>query len=196
MQKATDSLGLKTIKGLREDIQADFSCEAEFGTKITRANAGKEADHDHQKCYRQLFDLSVAGLLKAGDLAGYRSGPVYINGAQHVPLSADAMRDAMPVLFELLESEPEASVRAVLGHFIFVFIHPYPDGNGRMGRFLMNEMLSSGGYPWTIIPVEKRDAYMKALEQASSGQDISGFSKFVAQLVDENIKGQPAAQLP
>ncbi|AYL97585.1 sensor histidine kinase [Mucilaginibacter celer] len=34
-KKATDSLGLKLIKGLSEDIQADFSCEAEFGTKIT-----------------------------------------------------------------------------------------------------------------------------------------------------------------
>lgn len=161
------------------------------------ANAGREADRDHQLWYRELFDPSVsAGLLKASDLAGYRSGPIYIKGAQHVPLSADAMRDAMPVFFELLESEPEASVRAVLGHFIFVFIHPYPDGNGRMARFLLNAMLSSGGYPWTVIPVEKRDAYMKALDQASSGQDISAFSKFIARLVNENISGKPAAHLP
>jgi len=52
------------------------------------------------------------------------------------------MRDAMPILFELLEEEPEASVRAVLGHFIFVFIHPYMDGNGRMGPFF-NECYAS-----------------------------------------------------
>ncbi len=35
------------------------------------------------------------------------------------------MRDTMPILFELLEQETEASVRAVLGHSIFAFIHPY-----------------------------------------------------------------------
>ncbi len=64
-----------------------------------------------------------------------------------MPINKDAVRDAMPILFELLENEPDASVRAVLGHFIFVFIHPYMDGNGRMGRFLMNVMLASGGYP-------------------------------------------------
>jgi len=37
----------------------------------------------------------------------------------------------------------------VLGHFIFVYIHPYMDGNGRVGRFLMNAMMASGGYLWT-----------------------------------------------
>lgn len=136
------------------------------------------------------------GILKASDLAGYRSHQVYIGNSKHVSLSANAMRDAMPVLFELLENEPEPSVRTVLGHFVFVFIHPYMDGNGRMGRFLMNVMLASGGYPWTVIPVEKRDEYMKALEQASAGQDIRAFSQFIAYLVKEGLKGKPVAVLP
>lgn len=46
----------------------------------------------------------------------------------------------MPVLMELLESEDNVIVRAVLGHFFFVYIHPYMDGNGRTARFLMNVM--------------------------------------------------------
>lgn len=50
------------------------------------------------------------------------------------------VRDAMPVLTELLESEGNDIVRAVLGHFFFVYIHPYMDGNGRTARFLMNVM--------------------------------------------------------
>lgn len=101
----------------------------------------------------------------------------------------------MPTLFELLQEEPEASVRAVLGHFIFVFIHPYMDGNGRMGRFLMNAMLASGGYPWTVIPVESREDYMSALESASVGQDISHFANFLAFLVGKGLKGEPVANL-
>lgn len=55
----------------------------------------------------------------------------------HTPLPSDALRDAMTTLFELLREEPEASVRAILGHFMFTYIHPYMDGNGRVGRFLM-----------------------------------------------------------
>src|SRR5690606_29582067 len=120
---------------------------------------------------------------------------VYIGNSKHVPLGVDAMRDVMPVLFELLEEEPEASVRAVLGHFVFVFIHPYMDGNGRMGRFLMNVMLASGGYPWTVIPVEERDSYMKALETASVKGDIEPFAKFIGWLVDEGLKGKPIAKV-
>jgi Fic family protein len=94
-----------------------------------------------------------------------------------------------------LQTEKEASVRAVLGHFIFVYIHPYSDGNGRMGRFLMNVMLASGGYPWTVIPLDERETYMKALEKASVEQNIEEFAKFLSYLVSEGMKGTPVAKI-
>lgn len=158
-------------------------------------NAGKVVDNDHGDWYRELFAPSVAvGLLKASDLAGYRNIQVYIGQSKHTPVNKDGVRDVMPLLFELLENEEEASVRAVLGHFIFVYTHPYVDGNGRMGRFLMNAMLASGGYPWTIIPVEERETYMNALESASFGQNIKPFAEYLAYLVDAGLKGMPIAK--
>ncbi|MCF2489920.1 DUF3427 domain-containing protein [Dyadobacter sp. CY347] len=98
------------------------------------------------------------------------------------------MRDAMLILLEFLQEEPEASVRAVLRHFIFVFIHPYMDGNGPMGQFLMNAMLASGGYPWTVIPVESRDEYIYSLEKACVEQNIEPFAAFLGRLVNEEIR--------
>lgn len=92
------------------------------------------------------------------------------------------MRDAMPAYFDLLEKET-ASVRAVLGHWLFGYIHPYPDGNGRMARFMMNVMLASGGYPWTVIRVEDRNPYLAALDRASIDMDIRLFSTFIAERV-------------
>ena len=162
---------------------------------LTAENSGTVVDRDHGDWYRELFSPSVAvGLLKVSDLAGYRNGQVYISQSKHTPINKEGVRDVMPLLFELLENEKEASVRAVLGHFIFVYTHPYMDGNGRMGRFLMNTMLASGGYPWTVIPVEERDRYMNALEHASFGQDIKPFAEYLAYLVGAGLKGEPIAK--
>jgi hypothetical protein len=151
---------------------------------LTGQNARAVADKDHSAWYRELFGPSVtAGIVKPADLAGYRSGPVYIRRSMHVPPNHEAVRELMPTIFELLEPEQDPAVRVVLGHFIFVYIHPYYDGNGRMGRFLMNLMFASGGYPWTVIPLQRRDDYMAALETASVGGNINPFAQFLASLI-------------
>jgi len=153
-------------------------------------NPGEVVDKDHGSWYRELFAPSVAaGLVKASDLAGYRNGPVYIKGAMHKPPGPEAVRDTMPVFFDLLKKEQETSVRVVLGHFIFVYIHPYSDGNGRMARFLMNAMLAAGNYPWTVIKLDKREQYMSALEKANVGNDITDFARFIGEQVS-NILDQ------
>ena len=107
----------------------------------------------------------------------------------HVPPSPPAVRDAMPALFDLLREEQDPAVRVVLGHFLFVFVHPYHDGNGRIRRFLMNLMLTAAGYPWTVIPVQRRDTYMAALEAASVREDVGPFTDFLAELVGQG--GEP-----
>lgn len=139
--------------------------------------------------YRALFSPSVtAGILRPSDLAGWRNDQVFIRGALHVPVSKETVRECMPVLFELIASEPHPAVRATLGHFFFVFIHPYMDGNARLARFIFNAMLVTGGYVWTIVPLERRNDYMQALEQASSCRDIQPLAEFFAQLVREQTE--------
>jgi hypothetical protein len=142
----------------------------------------------HRDWYRELFAPSVAaGLSGPASLAGYRNHAVFLRGSRHVPPRAEVLADAMPALFDLLEAESEPSVRAVLGHWLFGYIHPYPDGNGRLARFLMNAMLASGGYPWTVIQVEDRAAYLQALESASIDGDIRPFAAFIAERVRWSI---------
>lgn len=56
--------------------------------------------------------------------------------------------------------------------------------------------LAAGGSPWTVIPVERRAAYMAALEAASGEQDIVPFTDFLAELLASELKGETIAHLP
>ena len=138
----------------------------------------------HHDWHLQLFEPCIrAGIVKASDLIGYRRHQVYIRNSMHTPLNPDAVVDAMSALSDLMMEEKNALVRAVLGHFFFVYIHPYMDGNGRTARFVMNSQLVTAGYPWVVIPVERRQEYMAALEQASVSEDIEAFARFIGSLM-------------
>ncbi len=56
-------------------------------------------------------------------------------------------------------------------------------------------MLASGGYPWTVIPVEQRDEYMAALERASVEGNIEPFAPLVGYLVQRGMEGKPVASI-
>ena len=152
------------------------------------APAAELARDSHPEWYRELFQPSVAaGIVAPAALAGYRHDFVYLTTSRYVPPRWEAVTDAMPTLFDLMAAEPEPSVRAVLGHWLIGYIHPYMDGNGRIARFLMNVMLASGGYPWTVIRLEDRARYLAALDRASLDQDIGPF----AQLIAQRVQGGP-----
>jgi fido (protein-threonine AMPylation protein) len=164
-------------KGYHEAFKAVI---ASVDKVLHKENSGQIFADELQNWYRQLFSPFVkANIMPAANLAGYRNQQVYINRSRHVPPPSTAIPGCMDELFELLRNEENPAVRAVLGHFMFVFIHPYMDGNGRIGRFLMNLMLISGGYNWTIIKVDNRSQYMAALEEASTNENILPLAKFI-----------------
>lgn len=178
-----DDADSKNALAARGYWQAFQSVKISISDILNGANSAEVAQRDLSVWHSEMFMPCVtAGIIKPSDIVGYRSHQVYIRNSMHTPLNPDALRDAMTTLFELLKEEPEASARAILGHFVFTYIHPYMDGNGRVGRFLMNTMLASGGYDWLIIPVEKRDEYMVALEKASVEGDIVPFTKFLSSI--------------
>ena len=54
--------------------------------------------------------------------------------AYTLDLLSDSVRELMTAFFELLQTEFEPAVRVILGHSIFVYVHPSFEGNGCMGR--------------------------------------------------------------
>lgn len=135
--------------------------------------------------YTSLFKPCVtAGLISELDLAGYRKGPIYIKRSMHVPPASEGLMNCMTALKECIDEEDSFPVKAILGHLLFVYIHPFIDGNGRTARFLMNFLFIIGGDNWVVIKQETRDRYMAVLESASVGKNIIPFVEFILDTIE------------
>ncbi len=72
-------------------------------------------------------------------------------------------------------------------HCSLTTIHPFADGNGRIARLLMNYVLQKNGFPFTNIPVKKRDEYFQTQEEGHK-QNYKGFTDFLVKQIKENHK--------
>ena len=93
-------------------------------------------------------------------------------------------------LSELLEEIADVSIltkpsrvlkEATYFHMRFEFIHPFADGNGRVGRTLMNYFLMIHKHPPIIVYDEDREEYYEALEHYSEGEDLEPLFAFFEQ---------------
>jgi Fic family protein len=71
-------------------------------------------------------------------------------------------------------------------HAGFETVHPFIDGNGRVGRLLLNFILHRNGYPMVNIPFAIRDTYYEVLHEAQVNSDLKPFLKFLTDLMKEN----------
>lgn len=120
----------------------------------------------------------------------YRKSNVLISGSNHRPPEHFLVNERMKELVEWYNNNKNILHPIKLAaefHFRYVYIHPFIDGNGRSARLLMNLILMKNGYPITVIKTEDREAYMKALEKASTLGESDDFIKLVASAVDKSI---------
>ena len=122
----------------------------------------------------------------------YKREPNHVrtaSGKMHYFAEPNAVRGLMRELldwYELAEREDELHplLRATVLHHEFVAIHPFDDGNGRIGRMVMNFALMRAGYPVTIIPVSNRLEYYRALSAADEGDYVPLVSFVGARLLE------------
>ena len=93
-------------------------------------------------------------------------------------------------LYCRLVNELEAPTvhRAAIAHWAFETIHPYVDGNGRIGRLIMNLILGSEGWPWMTIVAEDRTEYFNVLQRAQVDEEFDPFGRFLATRADRAWK--------
>jgi Fic family protein len=135
--------------------------------------------------YEALFRPSVdAGVTDSAALRGWRAASVGLLGWRYVPPNPKKIPDLIGGLERFAaRKDLDPITRALLVHLEFVSIHPFMDGNGRLGRLLMNHALLSGGLPWVTIRSDERIPFFKAIEQAQVDGEAGSFIEFVWHLI-------------
>ena len=138
--------------------------------------------------YFRLFNPSVdAGIIDRFDLIGFRNVRVYIRNSRYVPPSFEKVVDLMKSFLCWINRIKNPIIKSVLAHYFFVTIHPYPDGNGRCGRLLMNYLLGASGYNWCTITKDERDRYFQILQEGQINSDIIPFANFILSLLSIGV---------
>lgn len=157
-------------KSLREHLEAVNHAEAlDYLVSLAREGDRPIIKHDilalHSLILRRIDDENAGR---------FRSIQVRIAGAEVVlpgPLQVPTMMDDFISRLNAPHGEHTATFAAD-AHLKFVGIHPFVDGNGRLGRLLMNLVLMRGGYPPALIRKEDREEYIGAIETVQlSGAD-------------------------
>lgn len=143
-----------------------------------------------EKFIRDLHFLILNNIDK--DNAGkYRQKNVTISGSQHKPPEhfkvAELMED-MISWYHGKKNELHPVELSVYLHHKFTYVHPFLDGNGRVGRLLMNFVLLRNGYPLAVIKAKDRERYMESLEKASVNKDYSTLFDVVKKALEDSFE--------
>lgn len=140
----------------------------------------------HEALFRPSVD---AGLADTAALRGWRRDRVGLQGWRYVPPNAKKVPDLIGGLERFAARDDlDPVARALLVHLEFVTIHPFMDGNGRIGRLLMNHALLTAGLPWVTIRSDERVPFFKSIEKAQVDDEIGPFVEFLSHLIRQTVR--------
>ncbi len=169
-------------KPLREILEAKNHPEAlKYMEDVAKSNDLKE---------EKILDLHQILMRNIQTDAGrYRTGEVRITGTDFIPPPSYDVPFEMQRMVQECNRNPNELVPIELAawvHHRLTQIHPFPDGNGRVARLLMNLALIRHGYPMTVILRVDRKKYYDTLKKADKGNP-SPFTNFIASNVEQTL---------
>ena len=190
LQQVTDVINGKYVLGAPNEIQ-------EVKNALQAYQLMQDLDAFQEKDLLRAHGLMMADLV---DNAGrYRKGGVGVFAGEqciHMAPPADNVPFLMADLFEWISTtDTHPLVSSCVFHYEFEFIHPFMDGNGRMGRYWQTMLLSrwKGIFAWlpveTIVKQHQQD-YYDAIAQSDSQGNSTIFIIFMLRCILQTIKEQ------
>lgn len=118
------------------------------------------------------------------DAGVYRRHAVRIMGGNVVLANWQKVPELMETLMKSLNQDPgDVAAELAYSHALFEKIHPFSDGNGRVGRLLMLAQALHAGLTPPLVAKERKSAYYKYLEIAQNKNDHRPLELFIAQSI-------------
>lgn len=152
-------------------------------------NYKKDIDRDF---ILKLHKLVVKETLKKelqDQIGKYRKVQVYIRGAKWLPPKSSELVNEMKGLLSWYSKNKKKLHPIILSayfHSAFEAIHPFVDGNGRVGRLLLNFTLRKNNFPMINIPNERKFEYYDALERSHMEGDLRPLVKLLVDLLKKS----------
>ncbi len=195
-EKISNIIKGKTVFGTMREIQeVKGAIEAYDNIENYDYKSEKELLQAHKFLMKNLLDNAGA----------YRRGNVAVGGVDgvtHVAPLPDIVPSLMGNLFVWIQNtDDNLLIASCVFHYEFEFIHPFSDGNGRVGRLWQSVILNRYKNIFSAIPIESvvaeyQEQYHKALEDAGSAGESTPFIEFMLEVIYKTLKKLKKEDVP
>ncbi len=156
--------------------------------------------NDFLKAHKLLMD----GLIeKSGQFRSKQVGILKGSKVRHMAPGNLMVPGLMDDLFDYLKNDPDISliIKSCVFHYEIEFIHPFEDGNGRIGRFWQTRILMEVNPIFEYIPVEEaikkdQELYYKSLEESDNSGESTIFIEFMLGVINDSLQRTIAESKP
>lgn len=148
------------------------------------------------KSFLSAHETLMRGLIdNPGKFRNQGVGIFQGSNVAHIAPPADKVRFLMQDLFKYLKDSDELTlIKSCAFHYEMEFIHPFLDGNGRMGRLWQTIILSKAYPVFEFLPLEtviiqSQDDYYKALAISDKAGDSTAFIEYMLQVIENSLAG-------